>query len=96
MKKNKSPKSKKDVISIVSFTGRVDVGDTMKYYVIPYRGSEMVEREGTFCMWDYEHSGGMAGCYRTGYYVIDRGDGLTDIISYDQIISINHKTKPTK
>lgn len=80
--------SKKDVIGVAShalFAGRVNVGDTVKYRVIPYRGAEMVEREGLFCMWDYEHTGGLGGSYRTGHYVIDRGNGLADIISYDQI-----------
>ncbi len=75
--------------STALFTGRVDVGDTVRYRVTPYRGAGMVEREGIFCMWDYEHAGGLGGSYRTGHYVIDRGNGLTDIISYDQIISAN-------
>ena len=84
---------KKDVIGVAShalFAGRVNEGDTVKYRVIPYRGAEMVEREGIFCMWDYKNTGGLGGSYRTGDYVIDRGNGLTDIISYDQIISANN------
>ena len=87
------PETVIEVASHDSFAGRVNMGDVVKYRIIPYRGSETVEREGVFCMWDYVNAGGMGGCCRTGNYLIDRRNGLIDIINYDQIISANVPNK---